>query len=87
VSKVIQFPGGDEKAIGKAPRERTVPAIDILEGAVRSSEELEMLVCIGLTTDGDLFTSSTHPDIADILLMMDRVRARLMMAFAEDRFG
>jgi hypothetical protein len=49
-------------------------------------DSLQSLLAIGIMKDGDLFATSTMPHTADILLLIDRLRQKLMAQFNGDMF-
>jgi hypothetical protein len=59
----------------------------VADGAVEYADNLDMLVVIGLTHENELYTASTHPDLADIILLLERMKRKLLFQFGDDEFA
>lgn len=83
---VITVDAWNEKRVQNDAREGT-PCEAVTQGALNASDELDAVVVFGLRKDGGLFCASSMPHTADILLMIDRIRFRLMAQFEGDTFS
>lgn len=84
--KVIEFPGQGSVPLGKAPRLRTVAPRAVADGLLEQVDTLDQIIVLGVTADGALYAASTHPDIADNLLLLERMRRKLLASFGDDEF-
>lgn len=71
---------------GRAPRERTVKPRAVAGGLMENVDRLDLLLVVGLTHDNRLYAASSHLDVADILLAVDRFKRRLLAQFGNDEF-
>lgn len=86
MTNVVSLPGADSKPLRDAPRDLLDPAA-VLAGAVEKQGGIEAVLVLGLNHDGSLFAASSSPHTADVLLLMERVRQKLMRQFDGDEFG
>lgn len=85
--KVIEFPGQDGIRVTQAPRCRAIEPEAVANGLQKNLAQLDMLVVIGVTHDGVLYAASTHPDTADTVLLLERMKRKLMMPFGDDELA
>lgn len=85
--RVVQFPGADAKRVGLSPRERLIDPKAVAEGLVPMLPKLDQLILIGLTHDNQLYAASTHPDTADNVLLLERLKRKLLQAYGDDEFA
>lgn len=74
------------KVIPTAPRDCVIAPAQVLNAAAQN-DSLEQVLVIGLLSDRRLFAASSHPHIADNILLVDRFRQHVMGQFSGDRFG
>lgn len=85
--KVIEFPGGDCRVAGRSPRTRNIEPRAVVDGAVEFVENLDQILIIGVTHEGKLYAASSHNDLADNIILMDRLRRRFLGTFGDDEFA
>ena len=68
------------------PRDE-LPAENIARCVMENVDSLSSLAAFGINNDGTLFAATSMPHTADVLLLIDRVRKKLMEQFDGDTFG
>lgn len=84
---VLHFPGSESIGLDIEPRNQNLDAECVAMGAVERADSLTQLICLGLTDEGDIYAATTHANVADTVLLLDRFRQKLMRTFEDDEFS
>ena len=87
MSDVLDFPGRETTHVSVSPRKREIEAEAVAKGAVEYAPKLDQLLVLGITHDGQLYAAATHPDVADNVLLLERMKRKLMLPLGDDEFA
>ena len=83
---VIRPPEFATSRMPNEPRAGLIAPDVVLEGQLEEGG-LEQVLVIGITDTGALRAASSHPHVADNILLLERVKRHLMDQFEGDQFG
>lgn len=84
---VVEFPGAGDVAMARDPRSLDVSIEAVLDGAKDREGDLRAVIVCGLTNGGELFAASSSNSVADVILLLERIKAHLMSKFSGDTFA
>ena len=84
---VVELPGRHTVNMKRDPRSLDVPIEAVLAGAVEFQEELRAVVVCGLDKKGDVYAASSSNSVADVILLLERIKQKLLKQYSEDSFA